>query len=153
MDSNLPLSRVETMEQVMADAMAPTRFFLTLLGIFAVLAVALAAVGLYGVATYMVSRRHQEIGIRMALGAHSHRVTGMVMGQTAVPVLMGLFTGLAISLVGARVMEGLLFQVDPRDPLVYAGVSVFLALVALLAAFIPALQASRVDPGEALRRE
>jgi predicted permease len=153
LDSNLPLARVETMDQVVAKATAPTRFFLTLLGVFAVLAVTLAAVGLYGVATYMVSRRRQEIGIRMALGAHSHRVTRMVIGQTALPVLVGLFVGLSASLTGARVMERLLFEVDPRDPLVYVGVSGILVGVAFLASLLPALQASRVDPGEALRRE
>ncbi len=153
MDPNLPISRVETMEGVMAKATAPARFFLTLLGVFAVLAVALAAVGLYGVATYMVSRRRQEIGIRMALGAQTHRVTRMVIGQTALPVLVGLMAGLGISLVGASLMERLLFEVDPRDPLVYGSVSVILVAVAFLAAVIPAVQASRVDPGEALRRE
>jgi putative ABC transport system permease protein len=136
-----------------AKATAPTRFFLTLLGVFAVLAVTLGAVGLYGVATHMVSRRRQEIGIRIALGARSHRVTRMVIGQTAVPVLIGLLVGLSASLMGARVMERLLFEVDPRDPLVYVGVSVILVGVAFVASLLPALQASRVDPGEALRRE
>jgi putative ABC transport system permease protein len=153
MDPNLPLVGVETMEQVVAEATAPTRFLLTLLGVFAGLAVTLAAVGLYGVATYMVSRRRQEIGIRMALGARNHRVTRMVIGQTAVPVALGLLVGLATSLIGARVMDRLLFEVDPRDPVVYAGVSGILVGVAFLAALLPALQASRVDPGEALRRE
>jgi len=153
LDPNLPLAQVETMDQVVAEATAPTRFFLTLLAVFAVLAVTLAAVGLYGVATYMVSRRRQEIGIRIALGARSHRVTRMVIGQTAVPVLIGLLVGLSASLMGARVMEHLLFEVDPRDPLVYVGVSVILVGVAFVASLLPALQASRVDPGEALRRE
>ena len=153
LDPNLPLAQVETMDQVVSKALAPTRFFLTLLGVFAVLAVTLAAVGLYGVATYMVSRRRQEIGIRIALGARSHRVTRMVIGQTAVPVLIGLLVGLSASLMGARVMERLLFEVDPRDPLVYVGVSVILVGVAFVASLLPALQASRVDPGEALRRE
>jgi ABC-type lipoprotein release transport system permease subunit len=77
----------------------------------------------------------------------------MVIGQTAIPVVLGMLTGLAISLIGARVMERLLFEVDPRDPLVYVGVSVILVGVAFVASLLPALHASRVDPGEALRRE
>ena len=153
MDPNLPLRSVETMEEVVAQAMAPTRFFLTLLGVFAVLAVCLAAVGLYGVATYMVSRRRQEIGIRMALGAQGNRVTGMVVRQAAVPTVLGVAGGLLVALAGARVMEGLLFEVNPRDPLVFALVPMILLMVALLSTVLPARQASRVDPGEALRRE
>jgi len=153
MDPNVPLRNVETMRQVVAAEMAPTRFFLTLLAVFAGLAVVLASVGLYGVATYMVSRRRQEIGIRMALGAEGGRVTGMVIRQAAIPVLLGVIVGLAVASAGARVLEGLLFQVNPRDPLVFAGVTGLLMAVAFLATLLPARQASRVDPGEALRRE
>jgi ABC-type antimicrobial peptide transport system permease subunit len=153
MDPNVPLRDVETMRQVVAAEMAPTRFFLTLLAVFAGLAVVLASVGLYGVATYMVSRRRQEIGIRMALGAEGGRVTGMVIRQAAVPVLLGVIVGLVVASAGARVLEGLLFQVNPRDPLVFAGVTGLLMAVAFLATLLPARQASRVDPGEALRRE
>ncbi len=153
LDPNVPMRDVETMEEVVAEAMAPTRFFLTLLGVFAGLALSLAAVGLYGVASYMVSRRRQEIGIRMALGAEGGRVTRLILGQAAAPTLLGMVVGLGISLAGATVLEQLLFEVDPRDPLVYAGVSVFLVVVATTAALLPARQAARVDPGEALRRE
>lgn len=153
LDPNLPLRNVETMRQVVDAEMAPTRFFLTLLGVFAGLAVVLASVGLYGVATYMVSRRRQEIGIRMALGAESGRVTGMVVRQAAAPVLLGVLVGLATAMAGARVMEGFLFQVNPRDPLVFVGVTGLLVAVSFLATLLPARQASRVDPGEALRRE
>ena len=153
LDPNLPLRGVETMEEVVAKAMAPTRFFLTLLGVFAVLAVSLAAVGLYGVATYMVSRRRQEIGIRMALGAQGTRVTRMVVRQTAAPVFLGVLVGLGVSAAGASVLERLLFEVNPRDPVVFVGVTGILVVVALLASILPARQASRVDPGEALRRE
>lgn len=153
MDPDLPLRAVETMEEVVAEAMAPTRFLLTLLGVFGVLAASLAAVGLYGVATYMVSRRRQEIGIRMALGAQGHRVTRMVVQQAVVPTLVGVVAGLGGALVGATVLERLLFEVNPRDPLVYAGVTVILLSVSVLATIFPARQASKVDPAEALRRE
>lgn len=153
LDPQVPLRGVETMEQVMAEQTAPTRFFLTLLAVFAGLAVSLAAVGLYGVVSYMVSRRHQEIGIRMALGAPGPRVTRMVLAQAAVPTAGGLLVGLGVSLAGARILERFLFQVDPRDPLVFSAVPAILVAVAFIATLLPARQASRVDPGEALRKE
>jgi predicted permease len=153
MDPNLPLRSVETMEQVVATELAPTRFFLTLLGVFAILAVSLAAIGLYGVATYLVSRRRQEIGIRIALGARGNRVVGMVLRQAAVPTTLGLVAGLGIAWAGAEVLSRFLFGVEPRDPLVFGATTVFLALVALGATYFPAKRAGRVDPGEALRAE
>lgn len=153
LDPNLPLRGVETMEQVVAGETAPTRFFLCLLAVFAGLAVSLAAVGLYGVASYMVSRRRQEIGIRMALGAPGSRVTRMVLGQAVVPTLLGVLVGLGVSLAGASVLQGFLFQVEPRDPLVFSSVTGILVAVAGVATVLPARQASLVDPGEALRRE
>lgn len=153
LDPNIPLRDVETMARLVSEEMAPTRFVLTLLAVFAGLALALAAVGLYGVAAYMVSQRRREIGIRMALGARSSRVTGMVIRQAALPTFLGVGIGLAASLLGADVMRRLLYEVDPRDPWVFTGVAVLLVVVSLLATLLPARQAARVDPGEALRRE
>lgn len=153
MDPDIPLRGVETMEQVVATELAPTRFFLTLLAVFAGLAISLAAVGLYGVATYLVSRRRQEIGIRIALGAQGRRVTGLVVRQAAAPTILGVLTGLGISWAGVDVLSRFLFEVEPRDPLVFSTVALLIGLVAALATFFPAKRAGRLDPGEALRAE
>jgi predicted permease len=153
MDSDLPLRNISTMQELVDGETASTRFFLILLGVFAAMAVMLAAVGLYGVVAYLVSGRRQEIGIRLALGADRREVVGLVLLQAASPTLVGLGLGLAAALAGARIMEGFLFQVAPRDPMVFAGVATILMAVAFLAALIPARQASRLNPVQALNAE
>ncbi|MFH1763319.1 MAG: ABC transporter permease [Gemmatimonadota bacterium] len=153
MDSALPLRNVSSMEELVAEETASTRFYLILLSVFAGIAVVLAAVGLYGVVAHLVSQRRQEIGIRLALGASGGGVVGLVLLQAAFPTLLGLGFGLATALAGGRIMESFLFEVDPRDPMVFAGVAAILIAVALVAALIPARQASRMDPVQALRAE
>ncbi|MBZ5610730.1 MAG: ABC transporter permease, partial [Acidobacteriia bacterium] len=153
LDRTLAISRIQSMEAYVADSVAPKKFNLVLLGIFAVLAVALAAAGLYGVMTYLVSRRSGEIGIRMALGARQGDVLRLVIGNGLALAGIGVAIGLAASFVATRFMTSLLFGVRPFDPLVFAAVPALLIAVGALASFVPARRASRVDPLEALRIE
>jgi predicted permease len=151
MDVGVPLRNLETMPEVMAGQTGATRFYLVLLTSFAVLAMVLASVGLYGVVAYLVSTQRREIGLRMALGAQRVGVVRVVLAQAAVSTLAGLALGLMGAMAGARLLEGFLYQVNPRDPLVYAAVSLLLTAVAAVSALVPARQASLVDPGEVLR--
>jgi putative ABC transport system permease protein len=130
---------------------APTRFYLLSMGIFAGLAVVLACVGLYGVVAYVVSRRGREIGIHIALGAQRDQVVRMMLMHGLVPAAAGVLIGLALALTFGRVAESLLFEVSPRDPLVMSAVVGVLAVVTFAAALLPARRASRVDPAVALR--
>jgi len=145
--------RAQTLEQMLSTSVAPRKFNMMLLGIFAGVALVLAAVGLYGVMSYSVSWRTQEIGIRMALGAKRTDVLRMVVRQGMTMTLIGLALGLVGVIALSRVMVGLLYGVSPTDPLTFAGVSMVLLLVALLACLIPARRATRVDPIVALRSE
>ena len=126
---------------------------MTLLALFAGVALLLAAVGIYGVISYTVTQRAHEIGIRMALGASRGGVLWLVLGQSLVLTVAGVFLGLAGSLLVSRVISGLLFNVRPTDPATFAIVAAFLAAVAALASLLPAGRASRVDPMVALRYE
>jgi putative ABC transport system permease protein len=153
LDKDLPVFRVRTMDQLVYDAMARQRFSMFLLGIFGALALALAAVGLYGVMAYSVTQRTHEIGIRMALGADRRDVMKMVVGQGMILSLAGLGIGLVAAYGLTRLMSALLFGVSATDPLVFVVISLALAAVAFLASFIPALRATRVDPVVALRYE
>ena len=153
LDKDLPVFRVMTMEQLVADSMAQRRFTLWLLGIFAITALLLAAVGLYGVLAYSVSQRSHEIGIRMALGAQGRDVQKMVVGQGMKLVLLGTGIGLVGAFVLMRLMASLLFGVGAADPLTYVVIASLLAGVALLACWIPARRATKVDPMIALRYE
>jgi len=153
LDPALPVQSFETVSDAMRRQVAPTTFYLTTLGIFAGVAVILAAVGLYGVVAYLMAQRTREIGIRMALGARREQVVALVLGQGVRPAAIGLVVGAGLALVLARVAEGLLFQVSPRDPTVLVSVVILLGLVATGAAFFPARRASRVDPVKALRAE
>ena len=126
---------------------------MTMLGLFAALALSLASVGIYGVISYGVSRRAHEFGIRMSLGAERNRVTTMVLKQGAKLAFLGIAIGLVGSIALSKLMTGLLYNVTVLDPATLGAVAVFLTLVALLACFVPALRASRVDPLVALRRE
>ncbi|MBL8203168.1 MAG: ABC transporter permease [Blastocatellia bacterium] len=153
LDKELPVFRVTTMEQLVADSMAQRRFTLWLLGIFAVTALLLAAVGLYGVLAYSVSQRSHEIGIRMALGAQGSDVQKLVVGQGMKLVLLGTGIGLVGAFALMRLMASLLFGVGAADPVTYVAITSLLAGVALLACWIPARRATKVDPIIALRYE
>ena len=153
LDSDLPLRDVETMEEVVRRELASGRFYLTLVGLFAALALALAAVGLYGVVSYLVARRTREIGVRMAMGAGRRSIAGLVLGQGIRPAALGLGAGLSIAYAGSRLLESLLYQVDPTDPSIFGGVAVLLVSVLIAATLLPARSATRVDPVEALRAE
>ena len=152
-DPELPVFRVTTMEQMVADSMTQRRFSMTLLGVFAFVALVLASVGLYGVMSYSVTHRTNEIGIRMALGAKVTDVLGMVVGQGMKLSLAGVILGIVAAYALTRVMDSLLFGVSATDPLTFAAVALVLAAVSLLACFIPARRATKVDPMEALRYE
>jgi len=152
-DSGLPLAKVRTMEEVVDDTVAGRRFNMLLLGLFAALALVLTTIGLYGTASYWVSQRTREIGIRMALGAQRDDVLLQVMRQGLKLTILGVAIGLIGAFALARVLAHLLFGVTPRDPITFAGVALLLVAVALLACFIPARRAAKVDPMEALRYE
>jgi putative ABC transport system permease protein len=152
-DPNQIIWRTQTLEQLLGTSVAPRKFNMLLLGIFAGVAVVLAAVGLYGVMSYSVSWRTHEIGIRMALGAKRADVLRLVVRQGMTMTLIGLAVGLVGAFLISRVMRGLLYGVSPTDPLTFAGVSIVLVTVALLACLVPARRATRVDPIIALRTE
>jgi putative ABC transport system permease protein len=152
-DKDQPVSRVRTLEQVIAESVAKQRFAMLLLGIFAMVALVLAGVGLYGVMSYAVTQRTHEIGIRMALGAQQRDVLKLVVGQGMILALVGVLIGLLASLALTRVMTTLLFGVSATDPLTFLAIPALLAAVALLASFMPARRAMKVDPMVALRYE
>jgi ABC-type antimicrobial peptide transport system permease subunit len=145
--------RAQTLEQLLGTSVAPRKFNMLLLGIFAGVALLLAAVGLYGVMSYSVSWRTQEIGIRMALGANRADVLRLVVRQGMTMTVIGLAVGLAGAFALSRVLRGMLYGVSPTDPLTFTGVSLVLLIVALLACLIPARRATHVDPIIALRTE
>jgi len=152
-DSNQIIWRTQTLEDLLGTSVAPRRFNMLLLGIFASVALVLAAVGLYGVMSYSVSWRTHEIGIRMALGAKRADVLRLVIRQGMTMTLIGLALGLIGAFALSRVIAGLLYGVSPKDPLTFAGVSIVLLAVALLACLLPARRATRVNPIVALRSE
>ena len=153
LDRDRPLIQVRTMEQVIADSVADRRLPMLILGGFAVAALLLGAIGVYGIVGYSVAQRTQEFGIRMALGARRSDVVRMVLGQGLRLALCGLLIGLAGSLAVARLITGLLFGITPADPATLAATSLLILGVALLACYIPARRAARVDPMVALRYE
>jgi predicted permease len=153
LDPNLPVSAVRLMTEVVNDSIATTRFTGLLLGLFAVLAVALASVGVYAVLSYLVSRRAQEIGIRIAMGAGKKDVVRLVMGKGFLVCAAGIGIGLGASFALGRLMASLLHEVRPTDPATFLAAPAVLALVALAACYIPARRAARVDPVVALRAE
>lgn len=152
-DKNVAISDLQTMDQVVADATAGTHFYSLLLGSFATVALLLAAVGIYGVMSYSVERRTQEIGIRIALGAQARDVVRMVVSQGVSLAIVGVVTGVAAALVATRLMAKLLYGVLPNDPLTFIAVSLLLTAVAILACYIPARRASRLDPVAAMRND
>jgi putative ABC transport system permease protein len=153
LDKDQPVSDVRTLEDVVGEAVGPQRFALTLLGVFAVLALVLASVGIYGVMAYSVSQRIHEIGIRMALGAQRSNVLSMVVREALVLALIGAGLGLAGAWGLTRLLSGLLYSVQPTDPLTFALVPLLLVGVSAFASYIPAHRATRVDPIVALRYE
>jgi putative ABC transport system permease protein len=150
-DRGVPIAQVRTMEEVIGGSLAQRRLSMSLLATFAALALLLAGVGIYGVLAYSVTQRTHEIGLRMALGASSRDVLRMVMGNSARLVAAGLGLGLGAALALTRLMASLLFQVSATDPLTYAGIAALLSAIALLASYLPARRAARVDPMVALR--
>jgi len=152
-DRDQPIFAISTMNQLVSDSVSTRRITLVLLGLFSALALILAAIGIYGVISYSVAQRTHEIGIRMALGAQRGDVLRMVLKQGVKIALAGVAIGFAISIGLTQLMSSLLFSVGADDPATFAGAAVLLALVALLACYIPARRALRVDPVIALRYE
>jgi putative ABC transport system permease protein len=151
LDATLPIVRMRTMDDVFGTAVARPRFLTVLLGVFAALALVLAAVGTYGILAYLVTQRQQEIGIRMALGAARGGVLWLVLRQGLVLAGIGLVLGLAGALAGGRYLRTMLFGVSPTDPATLSLVSTVIIGTAFLACLIPALRATRVNPLEVLR--
>ncbi|HVA16703.1 MAG TPA: ABC transporter permease [Candidatus Dormibacteraeota bacterium] len=152
-DPALPVANVMTMDELLSDTLGPRRFSAVLISVFAALALLLAAVGIYGVMSYMVGKRTNEIGIRMALGAQPRDVLRLIVAHGMKLAIFGIGIGIAGALALTRLMSSLLFGVSATDPLTFAGVAILLTIVALLACYIPARRAMRVDPMVALRYE
>jgi putative ABC transport system permease protein len=152
-DPNVALASFTTIAQTFEDSVAEQRFAATLLSSFATLALLLAAVGIYGVFSYVVAQRTREFGVRMALGARAADVRAMVLHEAGVTVLIGVGLGLAGAIAVTRVMSGMLFGVTATDPLTFGSAIALLVVTALAASWIPAARATRVDPMEAMRPE
>jgi putative ABC transport system permease protein len=150
---NIPVFSVATMDELLAGSRSQTRFITLLMGVFAVLAMVLAAIGIYGVVSTAVSQLTHEVGIRVALGARNHDILKMIMGRASLLVGSGIALGLLSSVGATRILSTLLFDVAPFDRSVFASVTVILAVVVALASYIPARRATRLDPLVALRYE
>jgi putative ABC transport system permease protein len=152
-EANEPVNQVVTMDERLSNSVAIRRFQMLLLGVFASIALVIAAVGIYGVISYAVSQRTQEIGIRMALGAQASDVLRMVIWRGMRLTLIGVALGVAAALALTRVMKNLLFNVSATDPVTFAIIVLLLVGVAFIASYIPARRATKVDPLIALRSE
>jgi putative ABC transport system permease protein len=153
MDKDQPLYDVRTMDSLITRSVARQRFSMTLVGLFAVLAMLLAAVGIFSVMSSLVAQRTHEIGVRLALGAQPRDILSMVVRQGMTLTLAGVALGLAASFALTRLMSSLLYEVSAKDPVVYGAISVLLAAVAFVACYVPARRATKVDPLIALRYE
>jgi putative ABC transport system permease protein len=153
LDPSIPLAEVRTLDEVLASAVAQPRFAMVLLGAFAVIAIALALIGVYGVLAYAVSRRTQEIGIRMALGAARPAILGMVVRQGMAHVAVAIAIGAAGALALSRMLGSLVFDVSTADPLTFGAMALLLAATGLLACWLPARRASGIDPVQTIRSE
>jgi putative ABC transport system permease protein len=152
-DPDQPIANVMTMDDRISQSVAPRRFNMFLFGLFAVLGLVLAAIGIYGIMSFSVSQRTQEIGIRMALGANRGDVLRLIMKNGFVLALIGIVTGLVASLAATRLMSTLLFDVSATDPSTFVIYAVVLGAVGLFACYVPARRATKVDPLVALRNE
>jgi putative ABC transport system permease protein len=152
-DKSVPVSQVRTMDHIVSESITQPRFNLFLLGLFSAVAMVLSAAGIYGVTAYAVTQRTHELGIRIALGAQVSDVLKMILGQGMAVIAIGLALGLVAALVLMRLLRSLLFGVGENDPLTFVAITVVLLFVALIACYIPARRATKVDPLEALRYE
>jgi len=152
-DPDQPVTDIKTMDELVSTEAAGRRFVLQLIGVFAAIALVLAAVGIYGVVSYGTRQRTHEISIRMALGARVHQILWLVAGQNAKWLLIGITTGVASALALTRLLAAYLYAVRPTDPLTFIAVSLLLFAVAMIAVYIPARRATKVDPMVALRYE
>jgi putative ABC transport system permease protein len=153
LDKDLPVSNIKFMDEIIGKSVAQPRVYALLLGIFATLALILATIGIYGVISYTVTQRTHEIGIRMALGAQPRDVLGLIIKQGMALALVGIFLGLLVSLALGRVLASQLYGVSSTDPVTFTAISLLLMFVALIACYIPALRATKVDPMIAVRYE
>ena len=152
-DRSVPVSNIETMDRIVSESITQPRFNLFLLGLFSTVAMLLSAAGIYGVTAYTVTQRTHEVGIRLALGAQVSDVLKMILGQGMAVIGIGLVLGLVSAFLLMRLLRSLLFGVGENDPLTFAAITVGLLLVALVACYIPARRATKVDPLIALRYE
>jgi putative ABC transport system permease protein len=152
-NGRMVMFNAESMEDYIKDSLSSRRFTRLLLGVFAILALVLAAVGIYGVVSYTVSQATHDIGVRMALGADTRKVLGMVIGDAMKMALIGIAIGAVVGFAATQAMKGMLFGVSAADPLTFAAVAVVLAGVTALASYVPARRATKVDPMIALRVE
>ncbi len=150
--SDVPM-KFTTMEAILSENVAAPRFRTLLFTVFAGLAVSLAMAGVYGVMAYAVGQRSNEIGLRIALGARMGSVLRLILGQGLALTGVGLALGLAAAVVGTRLLKSMLFRVQPNDPVVYLAVAILLGIVALVASYLPARRASKIDPLTAIRQE
>jgi len=153
LDAELPLDKLKWMRQVVSDSVADSRMVSSLLTMFAIFALGLATLGIYGLVVYSVSRRTHEMGVRVALGATRNAILALVMRKAAVLAVAGVTAGFPLALAASRVMRSLLFEVNPQDAGTWAGVAALLFSVTLLASYIPARRAADIQPMEALRCE
>jgi putative ABC transport system permease protein len=153
LDPTMPVSQVQTLDEVLSTSLAQPRFGVVLLGAFAALALGLAVVGVYGVLAYSVSQRTGEIGIRLALGARAGQVVGLVVRQGFAAALSGVLAGTVVAWYLADTVSGLLYGVEAQDPVTFASVPALLLAVSLIACWLPAVRATRVRPATALRHE
>jgi putative ABC transport system permease protein len=152
-DKDQPIGSIRAMGQILSDSIARERLFMLVLGIFSTVAFVLAAVGVYGVINYLVTQRTHEIGVRLALGAQRRDVLRLIIRQGMAPALIGVSLGIAGSFALTRVLSQLLYGVSPTDPETFTAISLLISGVALLASYIPARRASKIDPIVALRNQ